>query len=80
MASVVGTNDGRIFMCGASDGNVYELHYQEKEVWFGKKFHLINHSANGLPSLIPLLRTAQNEGRFFKDTKYKLYESYAFVY
>lgn len=63
MASVVGTNDGRIFMCGVGDGNVYELHYQEKEVWFGKKFHLINHSAIGLPSFIPLLRTAHNEER-----------------
>ena len=62
MTSVVGTRDGRIFMCGVGDGNLYELHYQEKEVWFGKKFHLINHSASGLPSFIPLLRTVQTEG------------------
>lgn len=62
MMSVAGTSDGRIFMCGASDGSLYELHYQEKEVWFGKRFYLINHSVTGVPSFIPLLRTAQNEG------------------
>lgn len=62
MTSVVGTSDGRIFMCGSNDYNMYELHYQEKEVWFGKRFHLINHSTTGLPSYIPLLRTSQNEG------------------
>ncbi|KAH8120271.1 nucleoporin [Phellopilus nigrolimitatus] len=63
MTSVVGTSDGRILMCGVGDGNMYELHYQEKEVWFGKRFHLINHSASGVPSFIPLLRTAHNEER-----------------
>ena len=62
MSSVVGTDDGRIFMCGASDGNLYELHYQEKEAWFGKRLQLINHSAGGLSSFIPLLRTAQSDG------------------
>ncbi|KAI5123612.1 hypothetical protein M0805_003428 [Coniferiporia weirii] len=63
MTSVVGTSDGRVFMCGVGDGNMYELHYQEKEVWFGKRFHLVNHSASGMPSFIPLLRTAHNEER-----------------
>jgi nuclear pore complex protein Nup155 len=62
MTSVVGTDDGRIFMCGASDGNLYELHYQEKEAWFGKRLQLINHSAGGLSSFIPILRTAQSDG------------------
>ena len=51
-------------MCGVGDGNLYELHYQEKEVWFGKKFHMINHSASGLPSFIPLLRANQSEGTY----------------
>ena len=50
MCSVVGTAEGRIFMCGGSDGCLYELHYQEKEVWFGKRVHLINHSAGAMPS------------------------------
>lgn len=63
MTSVAGTDDGRIFMCGLGDGNLYELHYQEKEVWFGKRFHLINHTASGVPTFIPLLRTSQNEGK-----------------
>lgn len=62
MISVAGMNDGRIFMCGGADGHVYELHYQEKEVWFGKRFHLINHSAGGMMSYLPVLRTPQNEG------------------
>ena len=63
MASVVGTSDGRIFMAGVTDGNMYELHYQEKEVWYGKRYHLINHSARRLLSYIPLLRTSENEGK-----------------
>ncbi|EJD04002.1 nucleoporin [Fomitiporia mediterranea MF3/22] len=63
MTSVTGTEDGRIFMCGVGDGCVYELHYQEKEVWFGKRFHLVNHSAGAIPSFIPLFRTAHNEER-----------------
>ncbi|TRM60230.1 Non-repetitive/WGA-negative nucleoporin C-terminal-domain-containing protein [Schizophyllum amplum] len=53
MTSVVGTNDGRIFMCGADDGNLYELHYQESEGWFGKRIQLINHSAGGVQSFLP---------------------------
>lgn len=62
MTSVVGTNDGRIFMCGIQDGNLYELHYQQKEVWFGKQYYLINHSASAVPSFIPLLRSGGNDG------------------
>ncbi len=62
MISVVGTDDGRIFMCGSGDGGLYEFHYQEKEVWFGKRFHLINHSASGISGYIPKLRTPHNEG------------------
>ncbi|KAF8213123.1 nucleoporin [Mycena galopus ATCC 62051] len=44
MTSVIGTAEGRIFMAGAQDGNLYELHYQENESWFGKRVQLINHS------------------------------------
>jgi nuclear pore complex protein Nup155 len=53
MGSVVGTGDGRIFMCGSQDGNLYELHYQEKEGWFDKRTQLINHSTGGVQSLFP---------------------------
>ncbi|KAG6885845.1 hypothetical protein C0993_008808 [Termitomyces sp. T159_Od127] len=53
MMSVIGTEDGRIFMCGAQDGCLYELHYQENESWFGKRIQIINHSVSGVSSLLP---------------------------
>jgi nuclear pore complex protein Nup155 len=55
VTSVVGTPDGRIFMCGSQDGCLYELHYQEKEGWFGKRVQLINHSVGGVQTLFPKL-------------------------
>lgn len=62
MTSVIGTNEGRIFMCGLQDGNLYELHYQEKEGWFGKRVQLINHSVGGMQSFIPRLSSSKTEG------------------
>ena len=62
MASVVGTSDGRIFMRGAQDGNLYELHYQESEAWFTKRVQLINHSVGGMHSLLPRFTASTNEG------------------
>ena len=62
MSAVIGTPDGRIFMCGSQDGNLYELHYQEKEGWFGKRVQLINHSVGGMSSLLPRLSTSNTEG------------------
>ena len=62
MTSVVGTSDGRIFMAGVNDGNLYEFHYQEKEGWFGKRMQLINHSVGGMQSLLPRLAVARTEG------------------
>ena len=62
MGSVIGTHDGRIFMRGNSDGNLYELHYQEKEGWFGKRVQIINHSVGGVQSLIPRLTSSKSEG------------------
>lgn len=53
MTSVTGTSDGRIFMCGSQDGCLYELHYQEKEGWFGKRVQLVNHSVGGVQTLFP---------------------------
>lgn len=55
MTSVAGTPDGRIFMCGSQDGCLYELHYQEKEGWFGKRVQLINHSVGGVQTFFPKL-------------------------
>ena len=62
MTSVAGTSDGRIFMCGAQDGNLYELHYQENESWFGKRVQLINHSVGGVSSLLPRFAISNVEG------------------
>ncbi|KAH9937039.1 Non-repetitive/WGA-negative nucleoporin C-terminal-domain-containing protein [Fomitopsis serialis] len=49
MTSVIGTEDGRIFMCGVQDGAL-RVHYQEKEGWFGKR------------SLLPRLAAPKLEG------------------
>lgn len=65
MNSVVGTTDGRIFMCGSQDGCLYELHYQESESWFGKKVQLINHSSGGVQSLLPIFSATKSEGIVF---------------
>ncbi|CAA7258664.1 unnamed protein product [Cyclocybe aegerita] len=63
MSSVIGTADGRIFMCGQQDGNLYELHYQASESWFGKRVQLINHSIGGMSSLLPRFASASNDDR-----------------
>ncbi|KAF9270147.1 nucleoporin [Marasmius fiardii PR-910] len=63
MTSVIGTPEGRIFMCGAQDGNLYELHYQENESWFGKRIQLINHSVGGMSSLLPRFASSSVEDR-----------------
>ncbi|KAI0374276.1 nucleoporin [Pilatotrama ljubarskyi] len=63
MSSVIGTPDGRIFMSGSQDGNLYELHYQEKEGWFGKRVQLINHSVGGVQSLLPRIGGSNADDR-----------------
>ncbi|KAF9568469.1 nucleoporin [Agrocybe pediades] len=63
MASVVGTADGRIFMCGQQDGNLYEFHYQAKESWFGKRVQLVNHSVGGVQSLLPRFAASGTDER-----------------
>ena len=70
MSGVVGTPDGRIFMCGSQDGHLYELHYQEKEGWFGKRVQLINHSIGGVQSLLPRLGSSSAEGVCFTPVGY----------
>ncbi|KAG5647653.1 hypothetical protein DXG03_009006 [Asterophora parasitica] len=62
MVSVFGTPEGRIFMFGAQDGCMYELHYQENESWFGKRIQIINHSVGGVQSLLPRFTTPTAEG------------------
>jgi hypothetical protein len=63
MTSVIGTQDGRIFMSGSQDGNLYEFHYQENESWFGKRVQLINHSIGGVQSLFPKFVGTRAEGQ-----------------
>lgn len=64
MNCVIGTPDGRIFMRGTEDGNLYELHYQESESWFGKRIQLINHSVGGVQSLLPRFAASQGSGKW----------------
>jgi nuclear pore complex protein Nup155 len=62
MISVAGTADGRIFMAGSQDGHLYELHYQEKEGWFGRRVQLINHSVGSVQSFFPRFTAPRSEG------------------
>jgi len=62
MKSVIGTAEGRIFMCGSQDGHLYEFHYQEKESWFGKRVQLIDHSRGAMQSILPRFVSAGSEG------------------
>lgn len=62
MTSVISTPEGRILMCGLQDGNLYELHYQEKEGWFEKRVQLINHSVGGVQSFFPMLNASKSGG------------------
>ncbi|KAG6912027.1 hypothetical protein DXG01_000275 [Tephrocybe rancida] len=65
MISVTGTSDGRIFMCGAQDGCLYELHYQENESWFAKRIQMINHSVGGVQSLLPRFTVLSEKDKIF---------------
>lgn len=67
MSSVIGTSEGRIFMCGRQDGNLYELHYQANESWFGKRIQLINHSIGGVQSLLPRFASTASDGKFLSS-------------
>jgi hypothetical protein len=63
MTSVIGTPEGRIFMCGLQDGDLYELHYQEKEGWFEKRVQLVNHSVGGVQSFLPRFSAGKTDGK-----------------
>ncbi|KZT06007.1 nucleoporin [Laetiporus sulphureus 93-53] len=63
MTSVIGTQEGRIFMHGVDDGFLYEFHYQEKEGWFGKRVQIINHSVGGVQSLLPRFGSSTQEDK-----------------
>lgn len=60
MVSVCGTEDGRIFLAG-SDGNIYELTYQDQTDWFTSKCKKINRTASALSYIVPtFLRHSTN--------------------
>uniref|UniRef100_A0A6B2KWQ8 Nucleoporin Nup133/Nup155-like N-terminal domain-containing protein n=1 Tax=Arcella intermedia TaxID=1963864 RepID=A0A6B2KWQ8_9EUKA len=50
---VVGTKNGRVFMCG-SDGELYELDYSRQDTWFRKKARKKNVSSTVFNSWITL--------------------------
>ena len=52
MLKVVGTDLGRIFLCG-KDGNLYELGYQANSGWFRKNCWKTNHTQSLLSSVVP---------------------------
>jgi nuclear pore complex protein Nup155 len=62
MTSIVSTNAGRAFMCGVSDGHLYELQYQATEGWFGGKSSLYNHSVSGITSFLPSVFSSTSSG------------------
>lgn len=64
MTSIVSTKSGRAFMCGVSDGHLYELQYQATEGWFGGKSSLHNHSVSGMSSFLPSLFSSASSGKF----------------
>ena len=62
MTSIVSTGSGRAFMCGVTDGHLYEMQYQANEGWFGGKSSLHNHSVSGMTSFLPSLFASASSG------------------
>ncbi|KAL1918592.1 uncharacterized protein VTP21DRAFT_2614 [Calcarisporiella thermophila] len=52
MNNIVGTDNGRIFMCGG-DGHLYELTYESEERWFQKRCRKINHTSSAYSYFLP---------------------------
>lgn len=63
MNSIVSTKAGRVFMCGLSDGHLYEMQYQATEGWFGGKSSLHNHSVSGVTSFLPSIFSSASSGK-----------------
>jgi nuclear pore complex protein Nup155 len=58
MVSICATKNGRIFLAG-SDGNIYELNYQQETDWFSPKCKKVNKTASALSYIVPtFLRTS----------------------
>ncbi|KAK3938258.1 Non-repetitive/WGA-negative nucleoporin C-terminal-domain-containing protein [Diplogelasinospora grovesii] len=52
---IVGTKNGRIFMGGDTDTDIWELLYQQEERWFSSRCGKINHTQSGWSSVVPSL-------------------------
>ena len=63
MTSIVSTSSGRVFMCGITDGHLYEMQYQASEGWFGGKSSIYNHSVSGMTSFLPSLFASASSGK-----------------
>lgn len=63
MLSVVGTPEGRILMCGANDGAIFELEYGSSEHWFWSgRAGLKQRSGTGMGNLLPSLFASNTGG------------------
>ncbi|KAJ3126506.1 hypothetical protein HK100_010209 [Physocladia obscura] len=60
MTSIVGSSNGRIFMCG-SNGRLYELQYQADDGWFQRKCRKIDLSV-GFSIFIPAAIFSSSDG------------------
>eukprot|EP01113_Clastostelium_recurvatum_P037057 TRINITY_DN5381_c0_g1_i1.p1 TRINITY_DN5381_c0_g1~~TRINITY_DN5381_c0_g1_i1.p1 ORF type:complete len:1363 (+),score=368.70 TRINITY_DN5381_c0_g1_i1:65-4153(+) len=61
MVCMVGTPEGRIFMCG-QDGCLYELTYQAATGWFSGRCAKINHSSSLWTNMLPaFIRPSKTE-------------------
>ncbi|KAJ3194003.1 hypothetical protein HK101_003676 [Irineochytrium annulatum] len=65
MVSIIGTEAGRIFMCG-NDGRLYELQYQAEEGIFTRKCRKINLSSTVYDYFWPSSLFGSNEGHIRK--------------
>ncbi|KAI9352014.1 Non-repetitive/WGA-negative nucleoporin C-terminal-domain-containing protein [Obelidium mucronatum] len=52
MTSIIGSNNGRIFMCG-SNGRLYELQYQAEDGWFTRKCRKIDLTTTTYSMFVP---------------------------
>ncbi|KAJ3393859.1 hypothetical protein HDU84_000822 [Entophlyctis sp. JEL0112] len=60
MTSIVGSANGRIFMCG-SNGRLYELQYQADEGWFTRKCRIIDLTVTTYSMFIPTFLNLSEE-------------------
>lgn len=62
--NIVGTKDGRVFMTGVEDGNMYELYYQPQEGWFTKRIRLVNLTIGAIQHFLPKMFGFQQAGGY----------------